>query len=654
MATETFYRVDDVMNRWTTADAADWYEVARWSKGYVSVGANGHLLVHPDRRLDRAIDLKQLVDRLRVRGIRFPVLIRFNGIIRDRMLIIRDAFRQAIRESQYGGSYACVYPIKVNQQRQVVEQIVASAREIGFGLEAGSKPELLAVIAMAGDDMPIVCNGFKDAEFIEMALMAQQLGARVTPVVERFGELRLILDAARRLGVRPRLGVRVKLASRGTGRWESSGGHRSKFGLTIAELMGLVAELSQHDMLDCFKLLHFHIGSQVSNIRRIQRALNEAARIYVDLTRQGAAIEVIDVGGGLGVDYDGSNTNFHSSMNYTLQEYANDVVYHIQTACDDAGVPHPDILSESGRAMVAHHSALVFDVLGDTGPGTALADLSQTIEAGADPSLKILHESLHELSLRHVVEAFHDAQQAIDTVMNLFSTGHMSLRDRARGEAYFWAICRKIQSLVAGMEDLPEDLETLDRILARTYFCNFSLFQSMPDSWAIRQLFPVMPIHRLDERPTEHAVLADITCDSDGKIDQFIDRRDIKRTLRLHRLDGRPYYLAAFLIGAYQETLGDLHNLFGDTNAVHVDLDADGNEVLESMVKGDTVAEVLDYVEFERGMLLQRLQSKVERAVRRGRVSHGEAGHILDRYERGLNSYTYLEEAVPAATEPTD
>ncbi len=645
MATETTYRIDDVMNRWTPADAAELYEVPRWGKGYVSVDAAGHLLVHPDRRSDRSVDLKQLVDRLRLRGIQFPVLIRFNGIIRDRMERIRCAFERAIADCRYSGRYAGLYPIKVNQQRHVVEQVVDAARSIGFGLEAGSKPELLAVIAVASPEMPIVCNGFKDAEYIEMALMARQLGRHVTPVVERFAELPLILETADRLGLRPRIGVRVKLASRGSGRWESSGGHRSKFGLTIAELMKLVELLAQRDQLDAFRLLHFHIGSQVSNIRRIKRALNEAARIYVDLVGQGLPVEVIDVGGGLGVDYDGSNTDFHSSMNYTLQEYANDVVYHIQTACDDAGVPHPDIYSESGRAMAAHHCVLVFDVLGESAPGRVAVDLPSAAEEETDPALKILHETLAELSLRHVVEAFHDAQQAIDTVMNLFATGHLSLRDRARGEAYFWAICRKIRKLVAGMDDLPEDLEALDRILAHTYFCNFSLFQSMPDSWAIHQLFPVMPIHRLGERPTRHAVLADITCDSDGKIDRFIHRRDIKRTLHLHALDGRPYYLAAFLVGAYQEILGDLHNLFGDTNAVHVDFDEACREVLVSVIKGDTVAQVLDYVQFERDMLLEQLQSAVEQAVRGGRIDQAAARRILACYEKGLNSYTYLDQA---------
>ncbi len=637
-----FSRVDDILNRWTIADANELYEVDRWGKGYFSIQADGHVHVHPQRHPDHSFDLKELIDRLRLRGIELPILVRFNGILVDRMRAIRQAFQHAIRESGFRKGYTCVYPIKVNQQRQVIEQIVAGASDHSFGLEAGSKPELWAVIAMADNETPIVCNGFKDAEFIEMALLAQKLGRRITPVVERIRELPLIVETAKRLGVIPQIGVRIKLSSRGAGRWESSGGYRSKFGLSAREVLQVIELLRSADMLESFKMLHFHLGSQVTNIRHIQRALNEAARMYVNLVKLGAPLEAIDVGGGLGVDYDGSGTSFASSMNYTLQEYANDVVYHIQSVCDSVGVDHPDILSESGRATVAYHCALVFEVLGETAPGTDPPPDRNRNET--EPSLEILKESFEDVRLRHAVEAFHDAQQALDTVMSLFNTGHMSLEDRARGETYFWAICRKIRHMIASLDDIPEDLEQLDQMLAHTYFCNFSLFQSIPDSWAIRQLFPLMPIHRLDERPDRPAVLADITCDSDGKIDRFIDRRDIQRTLTLHRPNGRPYLLAAFLIGAYQEILGDLHNLFGDTNAVHVELGDDGEVQLQATIKGDTVEEVLDYVAFPRETLLERLQSAVEDAVHAGRVTHQEAGQCLRFYEDGLNGYTYLEE----------
>ena len=643
MSTTAFSSIDDLLNRWSVADATELYEVDRWGKGYFSIRPDGHLYVHPHRHPDHAFDLKELVDRLRLRGIELPILVRFNGILIDRMRAIRQAFARAIHDSGYRGGYTCVYPIKVNQQRQVVEQIVSAAREYSFGLEAGSKPELWAVVAMADNDTPIVCNGFKDAEFIEMALLAQKLGRQVTPVVERLKELPLIVATARRLGIAPRIGVRIKLSSRGAGRWESSGGYRSKFGLTAGEVLRVVDVLRREEMLESFHMLHFHLGSQVTNIRHIQRALNEAARVYANLVRLGAPLEAIDVGGGLGVDYDGSGTSFASSMNYTLQEYANDVVYHIQTVCDATGVPHPHILSESGRATVAYHCALVFEVLGETAPGIDQPAPAVTNET--EPSLQILRESYEDVRLRHAVEAFHDAQQALDTVMSLFNTGHMTLEDRVRGEAYFWAICRKIRDMVASLEDIPEDLEKLDQMLARTYFCNFSLFQSMPDSWAIHQLFPIMPIHRLHERPDQPAILADITCDSDGKIDRFINRRDIQRTLTLHRLDGQPYLLAAFLVGAYQEILGDLHNLFGDTNAVHVDLGDDGKVQLQATIKGDTVQEVLDYVAFPRATLLERIQSAVETAVHDGRIDYEEAGQCLRFYEDGLNGYTYLEDA---------
>ncbi len=641
MTATSFSSIDDLLNRWTVADAVELYEVDRWGKGYFSIQSDGHLYVHPHRHPDHAFDLKELVDRLKLRGIELPILIRFNGVLLDRMRAIRRAFLHAVRESGYRGGYTCVYPIKVNQQRQVIEQIVAGAADYSFGLEAGSKPELWAVVAMADNHTPIVCNGFKDAEFIEMALLAQKLGRQVTPVVERLRELPLIIATARRLGVTPRIGVRIKLSSRGAGRWESSGGYRSKFGLTAGELLKLLDMLKQADMLESFKMLHFHLGSQVTNIRHIQRALNEAARMYVNLVRMGAPLDSIDVGGGLGVDYDGSGTSFASSMNYTLQEYANDVVYHIQTVCDSAGVAHPHILSESGRATVAYHCALVFEVLGQTAPGMDPPSLDVR---ESEPSLQILKESFEDVRLRHAVEAFHDAQQALDTVMSLFNTGHMSLEDRVRGETYFWAICRKIRRMIASLEDVPDDLEKLDQMLAHTYFCNFSLFQSMPDSWAIHQLFPVMPIHRLDERPDQPAILADITCDSDGKIDRFINRRDIQRTLTLHRLDGRPYLMAAFLVGAYQEILGDLHNLFGDTNAVHVELGEDGKVQLRATIKGDTVEEVLDYVAFPRHSLLERIQSAVEEAVHDGRLSYQEAGECVRFYEEGLNGYTYLED----------
>jgi arginine decarboxylase len=627
----------------TVTDASELYEVERWGKGYFSISPAGHVVVHPTKDPERSIDLKQLTDHLQLRGIGLPVLIRFKDILRHRVGDIHNAFKTAIAQHGYDGRYICVYPIKVNQQRQVVEEVLDFGREYGFGLEAGSKPELLAVAAQAYNDTPIICNGFKDAEFIEMAMLAQKIGRTVIPVVEKYTELGLILKYAQRVGVRPQIGMRVKLAARGGGRWQGSGGYRSKFGLTVAEVLRGLEELRAAGMADCFKLLHFHLGSQIPNIRIVKGALNEAARVYTELVKNGAGLEYLDVGGGLGIDYDGSQTNFESSVNYTLEEYANDVVYHIQTVCNDEGVKHPTIVSESGRAIVAYHSVLIFNVLGVSAFGEEKIHESIKPEEAEQPLVDLL-ETYHNLSPRNALESYHDAQQALDMALSLFSGGYLPLDQRCQAENLYWAILVKLKKIAASMDEIPEDLQGLDDAMADTYFCNFSLFQSCPDSWAIKQLFPVMPIHRLNTPPTHHAVLGDITCDSDGKIDQFIDRRDVKRTLPLHTVNGDPYYLGVFLVGAYQEILGDLHNLFGDTHAVHVSLDERGNVVLDHVIKGDTVKEVLDYVEFDPEMLVRKLRHDVEHAVREGRITFEESGRLLEFYEDGLHGYTYLEE----------
>jgi arginine decarboxylase len=628
---------------WTPTDASELYEVPRWGKSYFSVGENGHVRVHPTKDPARWIDLKQLVDNLQLRGIGLPILIRFRDILRHRLKDIHDAFQSAIQQHNYTGRYMCVYPVKVNQQRQVVEEVLNFGRPYRFGLEAGSKPELLAVIALAGNDTPIICNGFKDAEFIEMAMMAAKIGRQIIPVVEKYTELELVLEYAEKVGVRPMIGMRVKLAARGGGRWQNSGGYRSKFGLTVAEILRGLEELKSRGMQDCLKLLHFHLGSQIPNIRIVKGALNEAARVYAELVRAGAGLEYLDVGGGLGVDYDGSQTNFESSMNYTLEEYANDVVYHVQTICDEAGVAHPAIITESGRAVVAYHSVLVFNVLGVSGFGHE--HIATTPRDDLEQPIIDLIDTHNGLNARNALESYHDAQQALDMALSLFNGGYLPLEQRCHAENLYWAICEKLQRLVRDMDETPEDLQGLDEALSDTYFCNFSLFQSIPDSWAIKQLFPVMPIHRLDERPTSFAVLGDITCDSDGKIDQFIDRRDVKRALPLHKLtNGDPYYLGVFLIGAYQEILGDMHNLFGDTHAVHVSLNEQGEVVLEEVVKGDTVREVLNYVEFEPEALVSKLRTDVEAAVREGRLGYEASGRLVRFYEEGLQGYTYLED----------
>jgi len=631
--------------RWTTADASELYDVGSWGKGYFSVGDNGHLRVHPDKAPARFIDLKELVDTLVLRGISLPILIRFGEILRHRLSEIHQAFQGAIAEHGYRGSYCCAYPIKVNQQRQVVEEVFRFGRPFKDGLEAGSKPELLAVLAVADNETPIICNGFKDDEYIEMVMLAKKIGRQIIPVVEKYTELDLITDYAQRIGVRPAIGLRLKLASRGSGRWKSSGGYRSKFGLTVSEALRALEQLKGLGMADCLELLHFHLGSQITNIRQIKAAVIEAARIYGELVRGGAGLKYLDVGGGLGIDYDGSQTDFESSVNYTLQEYANDVVYHIQNVCEEAGVAHPTIVSESGRAVVAYHSVLVFNVLGVSGLGEQ--EIQQDVPADSEQPLIDLQETYRSLSTKNLLESFHDAQQALDQALNLFSLGYLPLEQRCLSENLYWAICRRIQRLARDLEYFPEELEGLDALLSDTYFCNFSLFQSMPDSWAIKQLFPVMPIHRLEVQPTRNAVLGDVSCDSDGKIDQFIDRRDVKRTLPLHPFNGQPYYLGAFLVGAYQEILGDLHNLFGDTNAVHVSLNGSSEVILDTVIKGDTVREVLEYVQFNSEVLLGQFRRDVETALREGKIGCEESGRLLRFYEDGLHGYTYLEDAHP-------
>jgi arginine decarboxylase len=628
--------------RWTVSNARELYDIERWGKGYFSVSDEGHVLIHPNKDPQRSIDLKRLVDTLVLRGIAPPILVRVAEILGHQMKELHQVFQSAIAEYNYQGKYCCVYPVKVNQQRHVVEEIFKYGGPLGFGLEAGSKPELLAVAAIANNDTPIICNGFKDDEYIEMAMLARKIGRDITPVVEKFTELELILKHARNVGVRPAIGIRVKLASRGTGRWKSSGGYRSKFGLTVSEALRALELLQVEGMADCLKLLHFHLGSQITNIRHIKGAVMEAVRVYADLKKHGAGLEFLDVGGGLGIDYDGSQTDFESSVNYSLQEYANDVVYHVQNVCDEAEVPHPTIITESGRAIAAYHSVLVFNVLGVSGFGDE--EVPQELSDDTEQPLIDLLETYKNLSSKNLLEGFHDAQQSLDSALNLFSLGYLPLKQRCLAENLYWLICRRILAMASKFDVFPEELEGLDAMLSDTYFCNFSLFQSMPDSWAVKQLFPIMPIHRLLEQPQRHAVLGDISCDSDGKVDQFIDRRDVKKTLALHSYSGEPYYLAAFLVGAYQEILGDLHNLFGDTHAVHARLNENGDVVLEAVIRGDTVREVLDYVQFHASSLLEKFRQDMESAVLEGKIGYEESGRLLKFYEEGLHGYTYLED----------
>ncbi len=631
----------DPLEKWTLQDATDLYNIRNWGKGYFSINKRGCVAVHPYKDPEQGIDLKELVDQLVQRGIELPILLRFSDILRHRIGELHDAFSAAINEYQYRGRYRCVYPIKVNQQRQVVEEILDFGKPYGYGLECGSKPELLAVLALThGSDVPIVCNGFKDDDYLEMIVFSQKIGKTVIPVIEKFNELETVLRYAERLGVRPILGVRVKPSARGSGRWRLSGGERSKFGLTATELLRALEILRDEGKLDCLQLLHFHLGSQITNIHRIKNAITELARLYVEVYKAGAAVRYLDVGGGLGVDYDGSQTDFESSVNYTLQEYANDVVFRVKTVCDEMGVPHPDIVSESGRAIVAYHSVLVFNVLGVS--RFVSNHVPEELPEDVPPPLRDLHAIYREVSKKNLLESYHDLVQAYDDVMNLFNLGFLSLELRSLAERLYYSATEKIIRIVRSLDYVPEELEGIEDQLSDTYFCNFSVFQSIPDSWAVQQLFPIMPIHRLREEPKRHGILADITCDSDGKVDKFIDLKDVKRALELHDLDGKEYLLAAFLVGAYQEILGDLHNLFGDTNSVHVSMDESGNPIVETVVKGDTVQEVLSYVQYSPGELVAQIRKDVEAALREKRITLEEAARFLKFYEAGMQSYTYL------------
>ncbi len=637
---------------WRIEDSLDLYNVAAWGKGYFSINDAGHVVVRPDTTVEREIDLYEVVEGLQARDLSTPVVVRFSDILAHRLKRMHDAFASAITENDYRNRYAAVFPIKVNQQRLVVEEVYRYGREFGFGLEVGSKPELLAVMAMTENapERLIVCNGFKDDSYIEAVTLATKLGRTIIPVVENFEELGLILKHAATSQVRPRIGVRVKLFSEGSGRWSASAGEKSKFGLFITEILEMFNVLKSHDMLDCLQLVHCHPGSQLQDIRRIKDAINELAHVYAELKLMGAGLQYIDVGGGLGVDYDGSGTNFASSMNYTLNEYASDVVYRIASVCNARDIPHPMIVSESGRAVAAYHSVLIFDALGSSAldkfrvTGYEAEDYSGNEEL--PQPVQDLFEAYRAVSERRLVECYHDALTAREQVLQMFNLGLLSLEFRGLAERLYWATCAKIRDSCRKLERLPEELEDLESILSDTYFCNFSVFQSLPDSWAIDQLFPILPIHRLDERPTRTAVLADITCDSDGKIDHFVSMRDVKRTLELHELkSGEKYYLAVFLVGAYQETLGDLHNLFGDTHVVHVRLHDEGGWWIEEIVKGDTANKVLEYMEYDVAELYPALARDCERAIRDGRMTIAESQALKRFYESELDGYAYLEPA---------
>lgn len=630
------------MKKWTIEDSNELYNMSGWGTSYFGINEKGDVYVTPCKD-DTQIDLHDIMDELSLRDITPPVLLRFPDILDNRIEKTWSCFKKASDEYGFTGESFIIYPIKVNQMQPVVEEIISHGRKFNLGLEAGSKPELHAVIAVqCQSDSLIICNGYKDQSYIELALLAQKMGKRIFIVVEKLNELEIIAKAAKKLNVRPNLGIRIKLASSGSGKWEESGGDASKFGLTSSELLKALEILDKKDMKDCLRLIHFHIGSQITKIRRIQTALREASQFYIQLHKMGYNVDFVDCGGGLGVDYDGTRSpNSESSVNYSIQEYVNDCIYTFVEAANRNGMQHPNIITESGRSLSAHHSVLVIDVL----ETASLPEMDEEFEPNENshPLVKDLYDIWDNLNPRTMLEDWHDAEQIRDEALDLFSHGIVDLQTRAEIERMYWSVCREINSLAKSLKHTPEELKNLDKILADKYFCNFSLFQSLPDAWAVDQLFPIVPLQRLNERPTRSATLQDITCDSDGKITNFVTNRNISHILPVHTLrKNEPYYLGVFLVGAYQEILGDMHNLFGDTNAAHITV-KDGHYHIDQIFDGETVEEVLNYVQYNPKKLVRQLEVWVTKSVKQGKISLEEGKEFLSNYRSGLYGYTYLE-----------
>ena len=630
------------MKKWTIEDSRELYNINGWGVSYFGVNDKGNVYVTPCKDKTQ-IDLREVMDELALRDVTSPVLLRFPDILDNRIEKTASCFDVAKKEYGYKGENFIIYPIKVNQIQPVVEEIISHGRKFNLGLEAGSKPELHAVLAVqCQSDSLIICNGYKDQAYIELALLAQKMGKRIFIVVEKLNELETIASVAKKLNVKPNLGIRIKLASSGSGKWEESGGDASKFGLTSAELLQALDIMEKKGWHDCLKLIHFHIGSQITKIRRIQTALREASQFYINLHKMGYKVEFVDCGGGLGVDYDGTrSSNSESSVNYSIQEYVNDCIYTFVEAADKNELPHPNLITESGRSLTAHHSVLVIDVL----ETASLPEMPEEFEAKPDDHklVKDLYDIWDNLSSRSMLEDWHDAEQIREEALELFSHGIVDLKTRAEIERMYWSVAHEINVLAKNIKHVPEELKNLDKLLADKYFCNFSLFQSLPDSWAIDQLFPIVPIQRLNERPTRNATLQDITCDSDGKIANFVAEGHTSHVLPIHSLKkNESYYLGIFLVGAYQEILGDMHNLFGDTNAVHISV-KDGKYNIDQIIDGETVEEVLDYVQYNPKKLVRQLETWVTKSVKEGKISLEEGKEFLDTYRSGLYGYTYLE-----------
>jgi arginine decarboxylase len=638
----------DSTETWSVQAARNTFNIDRWGAHYFDINEEGHVVARPLQEAGATVDLTDIIEEARARGLKFPLLVRFQDILRHRVDAINLAFRNSIVEYNYQNRYRGVFPVKVNQLREVVEEILDAGKPYHFGLEVGSKPELFAGLALqhqAGS--LIICNGYKDTLFIRMALMGLKLGKKVILVVEKFEELKQIIAVSRQFGVEPFLGIRIRLNSKGAGKWAESGGENAKFGLSTAELLAATELLKKEGLVHCFKLLHFHIGSQVPDILTVKKAVQEAARFYAKLHQMGFPIEHLDVGGGLGVDYDGSRSAFDSSTNYTLQEYTNDVVYYVADVCNAEGVPHPEIVSESGRAIVAHHSVLIVEVLGSIAK-TRQWDHLQYGEQ-EHPLVRELLDIRKGLARLNKLEAYHDALERKEDAYNMFTLGLLGLTDKAKIECLFWEISQEVVGSFRGQAYIPEEIRLLEDALGAQYICNFSVFQSLLDHWALGQLFPIMPLSRLHERPTDETTLVDITCDSDGRVKKFIDLRDVRDTLPLHALGqngngAEPYYVGFFLMGAYQDIMGDLHNLFGRVNEVHVFLDPDepAGYYVEEIIEGTTIGQALAAVQYDENELKRQMKSQIDEAIRNDRLKPSEAMRLLDEYERGLKEYTYL------------
>lgn len=630
------------MRKWRIEDSEELYNIKGWGASYFGINDKGHVVVTPLKD-GVEVDLRELVDELALRDVTAPMLVRFPDILDNRIEKISHCFKRASEEYNYKAQNFIIYPIKVNQMRPVVEEVVSHGKKYNLGLEAGSKPELHAVIATNMDsDSLIICNGYKDESYIELALLAQKMGKRIFLVVEKMNELRLIAKIAKKLDMRPNIGIRIKLATSGSGKWEQSGGDASKFGLTSSELLEALDFLKEKKMEDCLKLIHFHIGSQVTKIRHIQRALVESSQFYVQLHHLGFNVEFVDIGGGLGVDYDGTRSGSNEgSVNYSIQEYVNDAISTLVDISDKNNIPHPNIITESGRALSAYHSVLIFDVL----ETAHLPEWDDDIDIKPEDHelVRELYTIWDKLNQNTMLEAFHDAEQIRDESLNLFSHGLVDLQTRAQIECLYWSVMREVNHIAQSLKHTPDELRGLPKLLADKYFCNFSLFQSLPDSWSIDQIFPIMPLQRLDEKPDKEATLQDITCDSDGKIASFITTRSVSNYLPVHSLKQKEhYYIGVFLVGAYQEILGDMHNLFGDTNAVHISVDERGYSI-DQVIDGETVAEVLDYVQFNPKKLVRTLETWVSKSVKEGKITVDEGKEFLSNYRSGLYGYTYLE-----------